>query len=887
MPEVFSSAETSLELVNPITDAVIMAIPFLRDDSFSESPNYGPRGYHRSAAVSAARLRSKGTITIRKDAEGMAFAREVERWQKGIIWYPMGSDLKGKRFRHPHIRKVMTQPDGTKEYRTAYDVRLSDRTLSRPDAGILSESFTFEVQGGFDTPPRDRGEPVRALDFHRTGSATYLSPDGLKTAGDGVARFGLPGVVRRNLLSYSDNLSDSWWSKTTATIQEGQAANPLDGRFNAPRLVASPGSGTHIVSRASVNSAGVITGSVYAKKDSHRYIALRVGLTGGTYPVFDLDTGTWVQSPAGFTLSSQALSNGWYRLIVTYTATGTGDFNISVAASSGLAWTASGSEAVYIYGPQVEPGSTATPYQPTNATGPDLTHPLNGAGLVLEGAGTNLCLQSEALDASPWAAGGAGITVTANYGTAPNGTATADRFQTTAGTYGDRRQSITFTAGTTYTLSVWARATSGTSKARLFIVEADGSTSSSSGDLSLTTEWTRVSLTRAMTQTGTGSIRLTSVSDAAAIDVLAWGFQCEASPFPTSYIPTTTTTVTRQPDLCGIVPPHNLLKWSNAFKQAPWSLSAGGSFGATVAAPDDSVTATTITLGAGTSMLQNTGVNFDGKTFTASIWLRVSSGTATVNLGIFNGSGGQEVVCNLTTTWQRFTVKVAVSSGTVRMYLVKPGSSVTLEAFGAQVVEGNHPGVYVPTADTPIPAPVSLALDPAWSQNGAIEYTALLPALSTGKGYGVIGYGSSGSAFGFWRWSGTLANSAALIFDRRHNSATGESGVAGRATNTVTVSSDAFGLSPVRFRHEWTNEINELTGVREMWLRTYQNGVLLNEKDVAALYGATAWATVDPSRMISDGNVNAVISGPSSNPGGVIIEFPRPRAGYRQVDRAA
>ncbi|MNT95011.1 hypothetical protein D3C72_2368090 [compost metagenome] len=68
-----------------------------------------------------------------------------------------------------------------------------------------------------------------------------------------------------------------------------------------------------------------------------------------------------------------------------------------------------------------------------------------------------------------------------------------------------------------------------------------------------------------------------------------------------------------------------------------------------------------------------------------------------------------------------------------------------------------------------------------------------------------------------------------------------------------------------------------------MWMRLYIDGALIAQEDVATLYGATAWAPIDPSRLISDGYVNAVISGPSSNPGGVIIEFPRPRSGYRQV----
>lgn len=68
-----------------------------------------------------------------------------------------------------------------------------------------------------------------------------------------------------------------------------------------------------------------------------------------------------------------------------------------------------------------------------------------------------------------------------------------------------------------------------------------------------------------------------------------------------------------------------------------------------------------------------------------------------------------------------------------------------------------------------------------------------------------------------------------------------------------------------------------------MWQRLYIDGVLVAQQDVAALYGATAWAPIDPSRLVSDGNVHAVLCGPKK---GVIIEFPTRRAGYRWADAA-
>jgi hypothetical protein len=224
----------------------------------------------------------------------------------------------------------------------------------------------------------------------------------------------------------------------------------------------------------------------------------------------------------------------------------------------------------------------------------------------------------------------------------------------------------------------------------------------------------------------------------------------------------------------------------------------------------------------------------------------------------------------------------------LQIQIIGNAGTGTVIVESLRLVRGSHPGLEVMTTDTPIPAPASPALDPAWSQNGRIRFRVLTPPISTGLSYAFLGALQSGVAAGllrFYRPSEISAASEQVRFDRAHNGVTGTGGSAGRGMLQPNVIGFWNG-APHDVILEWTNEINETTGVREMWQRLYIDGVKVAEQNVTALYGATAWAPVDPSRLISDGSVHAVLS-MQPNGGGVIVEFPPRRAGYSQVDRAA
>ena len=198
-------------------------------------------------------------------------------------------------------------------------------------------------------------------------------------------------------------------------------------------------------------------------------------------------------------------------------------------------------------------------------------------GLLVEPAATNLCLQSEDLSTT-WV--NVQSTVVANDTTAPDGNATADKLNDDSATGTGNvyvEQTITVVAGTKYTASVFLKADpDGLAFARLEAYQYDGATNGVqyfglSGDGSLGTAsnlqdssitaypdgWYRCTITWTQGAADTSfrfiiyvanSISSTTVDRDGTSSIFVWGAQLEASPIATSYIPTTTASVTRVKD---------------------------------------------------------------------------------------------------------------------------------------------------------------------------------------------------------------------------------------------------------------------------------------------------------------------------------------------------
>lgn len=197
--------------------------------------------------------------------------------------------------------------------------------------------------------------------------------------------------------------------------------------------------------------------------------------------------------------------------------------------------------------------------------------------ILLEGARTNLCLKSEAFDDATWLK--AALTVTADAIAAPNGATTADKLVETAvnAIHADAQDIVIGAGGNKVAFSVFLKAGE-RSIVHMFLSNAAGSnwsqmnvdlvagtiTGTSNGGTGSVPTFTRIEAVGSWyrcSMVGIGDAAATTIrltvrigSDAGYLGdgtsgLYAWGAQAEDNvSFPSSYIPTTTVSVTRNAD---------------------------------------------------------------------------------------------------------------------------------------------------------------------------------------------------------------------------------------------------------------------------------------------------------------------------------------------------
>jgi hypothetical protein len=198
-------------------------------------------------------------------------------------------------------------------------------------------------------------------------------------------------------------------------------------------------------------------------------------------------------------------------------------------------------------------------------------------------------------------------TLTVNVGTAPNGTLTADQFiETTAnGLHSQEIVDHVFIAGVTYTFSCYAKTIGdrnfapgfptlfGSARFGIFNLTGSGSVAGTNAGVTASIQavgngWYRCSITSTCVTGGGARVGVfiasgTSISYAGDVSkgLLLWGAQLEVGAFPTSYIPTQASTVTRFADVARIVG-ANFSSWyrqdeGTVFADATTNARHGGS----------------------------------------------------------------------------------------------------------------------------------------------------------------------------------------------------------------------------------------------------------------------------------------------------------------------
>ena len=334
-------------------------------------------------------------------------------------------------------------------------------------------------------------------------------------------------------------------------------------------------------------------------------------ISGATY-TFSI----WLATQSGTqTVEIGNINSGVYQSVtVTTTAQ---RFEITQVASSTNRFPAIRATANYsilIWGAQLEQGNVVTEYIPTVASIrtkfagitqdgssasniPRLDY-TNGScpSILVEPQRTNLALYSEQFDNASWLK--TNTSVTANSIISPSGTLTADTI-TASGIIGLRvvqTNAITFTSGTSYSLSVFAKKgtnnfiqllISGTMGGMFAnfdlnngVVGTLGTVTGSNPTSSITNlgnGWYRCVMNFTANATIVQVASIAIVSSASAVraeantlttSVYLWGGQLETGAYPTSYIPTTSASVTRNADG---------LSKANVYTNG-WVSSTGGTF---------------------------------------------------------------------------------------------------------------------------------------------------------------------------------------------------------------------------------------------------------------------------------------------------------------------
>jgi hypothetical protein len=177
----------------------------------------------------------------------------------------------------------------------------------------------------------------------------------------------------RNSMSYTEDFTNAYWFKNALSISSN-TINAPNGTLTADSIVENTANTDRYIGVALGLSltAAPYTMSVYLKKANRDWFSLSLfdGVDSKT-AWFNLNTGTIGTIQSGITAAITSVGNGWFRCSVTRTMSGVLTNYVGIAPAltdGGVAYLGNGTTASYIWGAQIELGSTATTYQPIATT---------------------------------------------------------------------------------------------------------------------------------------------------------------------------------------------------------------------------------------------------------------------------------------------------------------------------------------------------------------------------------------------------------------------------------------------------------------------------------------------------------------------------------------
>jgi len=389
---------------------------------------------------------------------------------------------------------------------------------------------------------------------------------------------GLVELVPYNILGYSEMFDNAYWNKGNSSVTADVTTAP-NGTLTADKIIESTSNSGHFIEREIFTSSGqAYTISIFLKKAERNFGCVGAYTNESKIVFINLTTGA-VTNTTGTILSSNVenVGNGWFRVSLTFTSTSS-VYAFSAPSDNGtnFSYTGDGTSGIYQWGAQLVEGSNAKDYQRTETrlNIPRLDYS-NGTcpSLLVEPQRTNLALYSSSFDNGTWSKNE--LNVTTNGFISPSGIQDADKIiPNTVNTFHTVQQVLSVSSGSNYTFSTYAKA----SGYNYVVFNTGGSTGGNSGpivnlsngtiagyfgitDYNAVVEdagngWYKISFTFTTNSTSANvdinifpTSTVASYSGDGTSGCIFWGYQFELGAYPTSYIPTTSASVTRNADV--------------------------------------------------------------------------------------------------------------------------------------------------------------------------------------------------------------------------------------------------------------------------------------------------------------------------------------------------
>jgi len=249
----------------------------------------------------------------------------------------------------------------------------------------MANTLKFGTDGNWATKKgstlayNDEGGNFKPLPFTTTRNsiATRVNKEGLiEVVSNDVPRIdytdSADGVLllepsRTNKATYSEDFSQSFWTKSNANVVSGFASP--DGNNNAYKLVEDATNSSHFIRSGFIGTTdgGSIIPSIFVKSAERSQVVLQEDAYTGQFMTVDLIAETI--STNGQNANLTKLANGWFRIDFKSLGKPSTRWKISPSVNLSSTYQGDGTSGIYIFGFQLEDNvSYATSYIPTNGS---------------------------------------------------------------------------------------------------------------------------------------------------------------------------------------------------------------------------------------------------------------------------------------------------------------------------------------------------------------------------------------------------------------------------------------------------------------------------------------------------------------------------------------